>query len=225
MPPDPRTNDVTRHYLDFAEAAAGAIQRHGVGRVVGVTSLGHGYAGDAGLLSAAFAMDDVLTASGTTYRALALPYFMENLLGQADSITRDGVLMLLNAPTRPLAMVATADVAAAAADLLLDPEWTTSERVAVVGDILTPEEAAGVLSSAAGRPVRLVHAEPGRFTAAMVGRGLSGAFVHGLVAMAAAQDAGIYSTGDQTTASPAPTTLHQWAGRELGPRAGAAERG
>jgi nucleoside-diphosphate-sugar epimerase len=58
VPPPPFSypGSAERYYLDFTRPACEAIRGLGAG-VVGVSTLGHGYQGKAGLLSAALAMD------------------------------------------------------------------------------------------------------------------------------------------------------------------------
>ncbi len=98
VPPDPWAASAEAHYLAFARAGAEAIRRHGVGHVVGVTSAGHGWSKPAGLLSAAFAMDAELERSGAAYRALSMPFYMENLVRHLDAIREQGVFSLPYAP-------------------------------------------------------------------------------------------------------------------------------
>ena len=90
VPPNPQASSAQAHYLDFARAGAEAIRRHSVGHVVGVSSAGHGWPKPAGLLSAAFAMDAELERSGAAYRALSMPFYMENLLRHLDTIREQG---------------------------------------------------------------------------------------------------------------------------------------
>ena len=87
VPPPPFSypGRAEQYYLDFTRPACEAIGGLDV-RVVGVTTLGHGYPGQAGMLSAALAMDELIEGTGAAYRALALPFFMENLLRQAQAI-------------------------------------------------------------------------------------------------------------------------------------------
>lgn len=67
VPPNPRTDSVDGHYLHFTRALCEAVARQGVQRVVGVTTLGRGYQKNAGLLSGALAMDEVIENSGVTW--------------------------------------------------------------------------------------------------------------------------------------------------------------
>jgi hypothetical protein len=69
-------------------------------------------------------MDELIKNTDVSYRALAMPYFMENLLVQTETIKNQGMFFLANAADRPLATVATADIAAVAVRLLLDGSHT-----------------------------------------------------------------------------------------------------
>lgn len=139
VPPNAAAPSAEGHYVGFARAGAAAVRRHGVGHVVSVSSAGHGWGRPAGVLSAAFAMDAEFEKSGAAYRAVSPPFYMENLLGQLDAIREAGVFSLTCAGDRPLASIATRDVAATAAGLLSDLAWTGQEDVPVFGpDRLTP---------------------------------------------------------------------------------------
>lgn len=210
VPPAGRGNAETarHHYLQFARAAAQEAARCGV-RVVGVTSLGHGYQKDAGLLSAALAMDALFEESGATYRALALPFFMENLLRQAPAMAEQGTFSMANAADRILPTVATRDVAAAAAALLLDADWAGQGRVPLVSpDHLTPTTMAEVISDVLGRPVRYQQTPLADFHVAMVQRGISQTAVQDFAGMVAAQNDDIYDA--EPHGSPAATGFRQW---------------
>ncbi|MFC8451011.1 NAD(P)H-binding protein [Kitasatospora sp. NPDC057223] len=210
VPPDPRAGDIQDHYLGFTRPACDAFRAQGVERVVGVTSLGRGHAGHAGLLSPAFAMDDMIESTGVDYRALAMPFFMENLLNQAGAISNEGTFHLANSADRPLATVATRDIAAAAAALLADDSWSGRSSVPVIGDTLSPVDMALVLSEVLERPVRFQQADGQAYRATMTQYGMSAAWAQGLVDMAAAQNDGIYDAEQKALAAPAPTGFRQW---------------
>ncbi len=212
---DPR--DAERYYLDFTGPVAEALAGREV-RVVGVSTLGHGYQGKAGFLSAALAMDRLIEGTGTAYRALALPFFMENLLHQVSEITEHGTFSLANAADRPLPTVATRDAAAAAARLLLDPSWSGQGAVPVVGsDDLTPEGMAEVISDALGRTVRFRQLPVADVEAGMLGHGASGPMAHGMAAMIEAQNNGIYDAEPRGPHSAGATDFRQWCRDTLKP--------
>ena len=156
VPPGLAGTSTEERYLGFTRPAADAIRRHGVSHVVGVSSAGHDWPTRAGVLSAAFAMDAEIERTGTAYRALSMPFYMENLLTQLGAIREHGTFSLAFAADRPLAMVATRDIAATAAALLADRSWTGQEHVSVFGpDRITPNAMAAVMSEVLDRTVSL----------------------------------------------------------------------
>ncbi|HEY3954907.1 MAG TPA: NAD(P)H-binding protein [Streptosporangiaceae bacterium] len=206
-----------RYYLEFARSAAQEAASRGV-RVVGVTSLGRGYEGEAGLLSAALAMDELIEGTGAHYRALALPFFMENLLRQARPMGEQGTFSMANTADRPLPTVATRDVAAAAAALLLDTSWSGQARVPLVSpDNLTPVEMAEIISDTMGRTVRYQQVPLADFQARMVQRGARPALAQDMADMVKAQNDGIYDAEPRDPGSATATGFRQWCQDTLKP--------
>jgi uncharacterized protein YbjT (DUF2867 family) len=206
-----------QYYLDFTRPACEAVKGLGAG-VVGVSTLGHGYQGRAGVLSAALAMDELIEGTGAAYRALALPFFMENLLRQAQAIKEQGMFSMANAAGRPLPTVATRDVAAAAAALLLDASWSGQASVPVVGpDDLTPDGMAEVISDTLGRAIRYRQVSVADSQAALLQRGASEAMARDMADMVTAQNNGIYDAEPRDPDSAAPTSFRQWCQDTLKP--------
>ena len=206
-----------RYYLDFTRPACQVIATGNV-RVVGVSTLGHGYSGPAGLLSAALAMDALIESTGTAYRALALPFFMENLLRQVQEIKEQGTFSMASAANRPLPAIATRDAAAAAAALLLDTAWSgqASVPVASPGD-LTPDDMAGVISGALGRTIRYRQVPVADYQAMLLRRGASQAMAQDFADMIKAQNNGIYDAEPRDPNSATATTFRQWCHDTLKP--------
>lgn len=208
VPPNFRAG-VEDYYLDFTRPACEAIEKHGVSRVVAVSSLGRAFGPGAGHLSAAFAMDDLIESTGVHYRALRMPFFMENLLDQVEAIRTQGAFFLATAADRPLPAVATRDIAAVAAGLLLDDSWTGQDDVPVIGSTdLTPDDMARVMAEVLGRPVRFQQVALEDYRTTMLNHGASEAVAQGLVDMAVAHNQGVYDAEAQSPTSP--TGFRQW---------------
>ncbi|TKA09500.1 NmrA family NAD(P)-binding protein [Actinacidiphila oryziradicis] len=211
VPPNPRADDIEDYYLDFTRPACDAINSQGVKRVIGVSSLGRAYGKPAGLLSPAFAMDELIESTGVNYRSLAMPFFMENLLSQVEAIKSQGIFFLANSTDRPLATVATRDIAAAAADLLLDDSWSGQGSVPVISpNALSPNDMAKVLSEVLERPVRFQQISNEAYKTTMLQYGMTDGFTQGLVDMATAQNDGIYDAEQRTLQTAGPTSFRQW---------------
>ena len=219
VPPDPRpAGGSERYYLDFTRPAGDAIKSQAVRQVVGVSTLGHGYQGKAGLLSAALAMDRLIEDTGVDYRALAMPFFMENLLRQAPAIKDQGTFFGANAADQPLPTVATRDIAAVAAALLLDGSWTGQASVPVAGpDDLTPAGLARVMSGVLGRTVCYQQIPVADYKAMMLRHGASEAVAQDMADMIEATNHGIYDTEPRDRRAAAPTSFRQWCQDTLKP--------
>ena len=186
--------------------------------MVGVSTLGHGYQSKAGMLSAALAMDGLIEGTGAAYRALALPFFMENLLRQAQAIKEQGMFSMTNAAERPLPAVATRDAAAAAAALLLDGSWSGQASVPVAGpDSLTPDGMAEVISDTLGCTVRYRQVPVADRQAVLLQRGASEAMAQDMADMVEAQNNGIYDAEPRDPDSATATSFRQWCRDTLKP--------
>lgn len=217
VPPNPRADDIEEHYLSFTRPACEAVTEQGVRRVVAVSSLGRDYGADAGQLTPAFRMDELIESTGVAYRSLAMPFYLENLLGQAQSIRDQGVFFLANDARRVLPVVATRDIADRAVRLLRDDSWSGQESVIVSSaDELTPEGLAEVMSEVLERPVRFQQADADTYRSTMERFGTP-AWAQGMVAMAEAQNDGIYDAELNAPHTPAPTGLRAWCETVLKP--------
>lgn len=81
-------------FVDMSRPASEAIRRHRVKHVISVSALGRGWPKDAGYATASIHMDDMLAATGASFRALACPSLMDNMLRQAALIRNHGMFYL-----------------------------------------------------------------------------------------------------------------------------------
>ncbi|MGH3970988.1 MAG: NAD(P)H-binding protein, partial [Mycobacterium sp.] len=210
VPPNTAASSAKAHYLAFARVAADAIRRHRVSHVVGVSTAGHGWPKSAGLSSASLVMDAELERSGAAYGALGMPFYMDNLERQLDAIRQHGVFSLTYAPDRPLAMVATRDIAQVAAGLLTNRDWTGQQRLPVFGpDRLTPEQMSTVMTDVLARPVTYRQTSIEDFASGLVAQGWTEQAVRDMTEMLIAQDEGMYEA-DWAAATPTTTDFRTW---------------
>lgn len=219
-PPDRQAASLEVAYSGFTRAAARAFTSYGVSHVVAVSALGRGtpLAGSAGHVTASLAMDDLIAGSGVAYRALANPSFMDNLLRQTASIRDHGVFTDTVDADRSAPVVATRDIAAAAAGLLLDRSWTGTGEVAVLGpEDLSANAMARIMTEALGRSVRYEREPLEALAARLTGFGLGDAFVRGMVDMMQAKDEGLDAAVPRTPETTSPTTFREWCEQVLKP--------
>ncbi|MER5639000.1 NmrA family transcriptional regulator [Kitasatospora sp. NPDC002227] len=212
--PNPAAATLDEVYAGAAATVAGLLTAHGTSHVVTVSALGRGtsHQAQAGLVTASLAMDDALSAAVPHFRALANPSFMDNLLRQAAQLRVDGVFSGPMPAQSRQPTVATRDIAAAAARLLLDRSWTGSAEQPLLGpEDLSPDEQAATVSAVLGRPVSYRQEPLDSVETRFLGFGASPAFAGGMAAMVRAKaehglDTGVPRTPETAT----PTTFRQW---------------
>jgi uncharacterized protein YbjT (DUF2867 family) len=218
VPPDPRADSVEGHVLGFTRPFCEALESRRVQRVVGVSTLGRGVARNAGQISASLTMDELIESTGVNYRALQPPGFMENMLQQVDALKNQGVFFLTLSADRKNPTCATRDIAAVAAELLLDHSWSGQKGVPILGpEDLSPNDMARIMSEVLGRPIRFQQVTGEAYKANLVRRGVSEAWAQRLVDMAAAIDRGLYRAQPRTPRSTTPTGFRQWCEEVLKP--------
>ncbi|MFF8726990.1 NAD(P)H-binding protein [Streptomyces sp. NPDC015171] len=212
-PGDPAAPSPEAAYLDFTRPACAAFVRHGVRRVVGISALGRGtpMADRAGLVTASLAMDDLIAGSGVPYRAVVCPSFMHNLLHQAGAIREQGVISLMTDPDLRCPTVATRDIAATAARLLLDDSWQGAGEVACLGpEDLSPDDMARIVSEVLGSRVGYRQVRGTALKERLMGFGTSEPMAQAMVDMFAAKNLGLDNAEPRTAESTTPTTFRQW---------------
>jgi uncharacterized protein YbjT (DUF2867 family) len=220
VPPNPRAESVEAAYVGFSRPACEAFKAQGVRHVVGISAFGRGAAvsGKAGNVTASLAMDDLIASTGVSYRALALPPFMDNLLRQVESIKNQGMFFDLISGDFKQPTCATCDIAAVAARLLLDHTWSGVASVPVLGpEDLSYNDMAQIMSEVLGRPVRYQRISSETLKATLTGFGMSDAMVQGMVDMMAAYDQGLATAEPRTPESTTPTSFRQWCKEVLKP--------
>ena len=219
-PPDPRAPSVEAAYAGFTRPAAEAFNRHGVGRVVGVSMLGRGtpWAGQARFATGSLAMDDLIAASGVAYRALTNPYFMEDTARQAEPIKNQGVFSFPIAGDRKLPAVATRDIAAAASRLLLDASWSGAGEVPLLGpEDLSYNDTAEIISQVLGKDVRFQQITFEAYKDRFIRLGMSDAMAQGYTDLAWAKNEGLDNGVQRTPENSTPTSFRQWCEEVLKP--------
>ena len=223
LPPgNPRAKSVDDAFSGFTRPATEAIRKHGVRRVVSISALGRGRASavNAGYVSASLAMDDLIASTGVAFRALANPSFMENLLRQTEAIKNQGVFYDVLPPGYAAPTVATRDIGALAARLLIDPSWTGQEEVPVLGpEDLTAEELASTIGDVLGISVKYQQVPVSSLGEQLLANGASEAMAQGMMDMMTAKienlDHGVTRTPQHAVDTP--TTFRQWCVEVLKP--------
>jgi uncharacterized protein YbjT (DUF2867 family) len=222
VPPD-ATKTLEDAWLDFTRPAAEALRWNAVPRIVSVTAIGRGtrWQDKAGPVTASLQADELLMASGAAFRGLAMPSFMENTARQAGVIREKGMFFGPIDPDRTLPFTATADMAAVAAELLLNDHWEGSTDVPVLGpEELSFNDQAAIMSEVIGRPIRYQQISYDQFRQGFIDRGATASFATGYVNMYRAKEEGIDNSVERDFAARGGTSFHTFCEQVLRPLIG-----
>jgi uncharacterized protein YbjT (DUF2867 family) len=217
MPADATASSPYEAYVTDSIPGADAVVRHAVPRVVVVSALGRGSQIYAGHVSASHAMEDLFRSTGAHVRALALPTFMDNILRQVAAIGNGVVTGTLPAGFR-MPWIATEDIAALAAEYLLDHPWTGQDTVeSLGGEDLSYQDIVDVLTDVLGTPIRYELGDRGAIKQFLTSRGVSEAMAHSMMDMDLAGERGINNTTSRTAENTTPTTFRAFAEETVKP--------
>lgn len=180
-PPDFTTTDVRASYRPYAEAAKVAIEANQIPYVVHLSSVGADLESGNGPVAGLHANEQILNTVDTNLVHLRPAYFMENTLGQVGGILAANSLFTTFPPNTRLPMIATRDIAAAAARLLIERDWTGRRTVELQGaSEVSYEEVAAVLSEVLQRKITHVTVPEEAQLEALISMGFSRVAAEGI---------------------------------------------
>ena len=216
-PPNFTHPDVAAYHSELGAVAATAIKESGIPYVVNVSSAG-AHLENAGPISGLAAIERHMNAVAGNIVHLRPGFFMENFLQQIEPIKNDGAIYELLPGDLPYPIIATQDIGAVAARLLLETSWRGRQVRGLHGQAdLTFAEATKILSDAIGRPVKYVQITPDQAYQAFLGMGASAGFAKALVEMYQALSRPQAIAESRTPETTTPTTLREWSDKVFRP--------
>ncbi len=171
-PPNFGSEDLVADYRVYAEAAAEAISANQIPYVVHLSSVGADVDGGNGPILGLHHNEKILGAAAKNIVQLRPAYFMENSLMQVASVKESGNMFTTFKGDTRFPMIATADIAAGAAELLLNPNWEGEKIVELQGAAdISYDEIATELSSVLGKPITHMTISKEQFKEGMVQMG------------------------------------------------------
>ncbi len=182
-PPNYTTKDPRGEYRKFAEAAATAISQFPEIKLVLLSSIGANRTEGTGPIKGSHDAEEKLRATVKNLTALRANYFMENALSSLPTIFSDGNIYSIVPGSATAPQIATADIAAISADVLL-----AGRDGQHIFDLAGPEDisfdqVAETLSKTIGKTVRHVVVPDEGLVAGLVSAGLSSELAREFVEM------------------------------------------
>jgi uncharacterized protein YbjT (DUF2867 family) len=219
LTPPPARPDYYAWATKCAKQAAAAAKKAGVRRAVVLSSAGAHTGPGTGPVGPGREMENDFEAALPAVVSLRPGIFMENFLRSAETIAKSGQIFLPIPPGKRWPVVATADIADKAACWLLDRSWSGHHRVGVHGPKdLSTDEAAAIISSELGKPVKCVELTPDQARGAMQSMGMPGFVVDIIIEMYVAYIEGRLDAAEpRTPNTTTPTSLAEFARTALVP--------
>ncbi len=215
IPPKYDAGNIREYQRQVAEALVSALSRAGVPRVVTLSSIGAHLPGGTGPILGLHELEsqlDRLRDAGVVH--LRPAYFMENHLWSIPVIRAHGINGSPIRPDAPIPMVATKDIADAAARLLDFGTFAGHSIRYLLGPRdMTMSEATRILGEAIGNPgLKYVQFPEEEARKAMAGMGMSESVVEAMIEMQRGFNAGnIRPTRERDAESTTPTPLEEFA--------------
>ncbi|HEV2380224.1 MAG TPA: NmrA family NAD(P)-binding protein [Terriglobia bacterium] len=222
VPPNIGVADVRGYQEAVTDALASAIDKASVSHAVILSSIGADLPAGTGPVVGLHNLEQKLNSIRSLNAVyLRAGYFMENILPQVDVIHNFGIV---GGPVRAdlrLPMIATRDIGAAAADLLLKLDFTEKNaRELLGGRDLDYREAASIIGKAIGRSdLAYSQLPPQQLKPALMQMGMSSNMADLLLEMAEALNTAQMTARETRSArNTTPTSLETFVAEEFVPR-------
>jgi uncharacterized protein YbjT (DUF2867 family) len=183
LPPNYAAKDLYADQRKTADVIASAVKTSGVPHVVMLSSVGADLADGNGPIKGLHYLENALRATGTVLTALRAGYFMENIQSSLMAMQQAGIYPNFTpSADAPMPMIATKDIGALAADLLLTKP-ARSEVVDLHGPSYTTRQLAEKLGVALGKPAQIVDIPQSEWIPTMTRGGLPQPFAEAFAEM------------------------------------------
>jgi len=221
IPPNPTTPDFRVFQERVSDSIASALQTAGVKNVVVLSSVGADKPSGTGPVAGLHNLEQKINQiNGLNAFYLRAGYFMENTLPQAAAIRMAGAAVGPVKPDLKLPMIASRDIGAAAAEILLRLDFQGKHTQELLGQRdITYNEATAIIAKAIGKPdLKYVQAPDDQVRAAMVQMGMSENVANGILELASAVNSGhIKALESRTPGNSTPTSYETFVAEEFVP--------
>ncbi len=222
IPPNISAPDVPAYQRQVSDALTAAIARASVPKAVVLSSIGADKPERTGPVTGLYHLEQKLKGvAGLDAVYLRAGYFMENLLPQVGVIRNFGIMAGPVRADLPLPFIATRDIGAAAAELLLKADFTGKQPRELLGQRdVTYAEIASIVGKAIGKPGLVYTQLPAaQLRPALMQLGMSGSMADLLLEMAESLNSGYMTALEpRSESNTTPTSIEAFVTEEFVPR-------
>lgn len=211
-PPNMTCPDMRAFQIACGRAAAGAIRANRIPRVVNISSIGAQQAEGNGPINGLHDVERQLNAAAPNLVHLRPGFFFENFLMQIDAIHGASSVFMPTDGTRAIPMIATRDIAAVAAELLVYSDWTGLQVRGLHGPAdMTIRQAVEIIAQGLERPIRYAKIPEEQARANMRAGGMSDRAVEAMLEMYRSFQEGRLTVAEaRSPETTTPTTLAEF---------------
>lgn len=215
IPSNPSAPEMRYYQNKFGEVVAEAIEEAGIKKVVNISSVGADLDSGTGPILGLHDQEERLNEiTHADIVHLRPTYFMENLISGISNIISLNCFFGTIPADAPVAMIATRDIAARAASLLMDPTFKSHNTEYLLGERdLTHREIIRVLGQAVGKPdLEYVEVPNQEMKNYLIGAGMSENWANGILEISEAMGNGtIAATFKRNKANTTTTSIEEFA--------------
>lgn len=173
-PPNFTVNDYRGHCNELAKTGAAAVQANGIAHTVFLSSLGGHLPEGTGPVAGLHDGENIFSKATQSLTVLRPSFFMENYLFQLDALQGANSVFMPLPGSIVFPMIATADIAARAAEVITQRAPASPQVIALHGQRdLSLDEAAQIIAKTTGREIQHVQVEPAQARESFIGMGMS----------------------------------------------------
>ena len=213
-PGDMRSPDLRAFQNRLGENAAAAVKANGIPWVVNLSSYGAHHGSGTGPVDGLHDIEKLLEGVARNVLHLRPSFFMENHLNSRQTIDAQGAIYSPIAGSTRVPMVATRDIAEAAARRIVARDWTGRAVAGLHGPAdLSFDQVAATIAKVLRKPVAHVKVPTDAVLQAMTKMGLSADVARGMVELLQAAESGYLGRGAEprTAQTTTPTTFLDFA--------------
>jgi len=214
IPPNITSKDPLGYSNRVSDAIAGTVQSAGTKNVVALSSIGAELASGSGPVLGLHNLEEKLKQiNGTNVLFIRAGYFMENTLPQVNAIRQMGSVAGPVRPDLKLPLIATRDIGAVAADILLHPTIHGKQTRELLGQRdASYSEVASVIGKAIGKTdLKYVQVSDQQFKGVLVQTGMSEPMADLLVEMTQGLNSGkMHALEPRTAQNSTPTSYENF---------------
>ena len=217
-PPQPTAPSVRAFQNRLGRIAAEAVRENRIPRVVHLSSYGAHLESRTGPILGLRESEKMLDEVARSVLHLRPGMFMENHLGSMESMQHMRKIFLPVAGGTRFPAVATRDVAAVAAERILDSSWTGHQVLEIFGPApVSFDEAARCISDALGQTVTHVQVSREQADQVLTGKGFSADFVNGFLQLLESLESGYLAPDPKAPKRTTPTSFADFARDVIAP--------